>query len=231
MLQVETEKKHKLISDGVSFYVNYRLSYTYAIVFLLLIFLFCAVQLGILYVTISNQSKPLVMSFPVHAHDETKYIPNIKSLKKKGGDSVEDLVLKYLLSYYVGQRELYDKSFFSKNIWLEHREKLASISSSVAMSGYKEWYIDDNKEAGALLKYKNKSSVTPVIKDVELYNTGLTDEAVIHFDNVIKTSGQEDVVEHRQAMIKFTFNIKDSGASKQELKFMILEYTSMSSNY
>lgn len=167
---------------------------------------------------------PLVEKKPIiiRAVDQSKYFPNLVSLKPhiKGMGSenydptittVDEAILKYLLSVYISDREGYD---YSKSEIEDVNTKFAHIRNTSSDGQYREFqlYMSKDNPESPILNFGQKVTKTVEVKSVTFIKKEPTDFAS-KAKNFIKATIPTD------AEVRFTTTLKivdDNGAVKTE---------------
>lgn len=208
-----------------------------------------AVVLFFLYQMIDS-AFPLVQKVPVFitAKDQTTYFPNIQPLKPRKGEenydqgieTVDQSILKYLLSTYIADRESYD---FSKAETEDVNIKFNRVKNLSSAEEYRNFQLiisPDNPNSPIKNFGQNVSksvkveSVTFVKKEAQNFtdralqflSNKIPTETEVRFYTVLKTvseDGENEEKERYLAKINFDFD----GVAKEkkgDLKFTVNSY-------
>ncbi len=217
----------------------------------LLIFgaIIASVVLFFLYQMIDS-AFPLVEKVPVFvaARDQSASFPNIVTLKpKKGADSydqeiktVDEAVIKYLLSVYIKDRESYDFSKAEAEDVNRKFNRLKNLSSAEEYRNFQLVMSPDNPDSPIknfghpVNKFAKVESVKFVRKEAAGFanqaklflSNQIPSEAEVRFSTVLKTASDQGVKEEKErylAKVKFDFeSIKQD--QKGSIKFTVNSY-------
>ena len=224
------------------------------------IFSFAAIVACVIFyclVTMIEGTFPLVEKEPiiVRAIDQSQYFPNLIPLKPhaKGPGSdkydptittVDEAILKYLLTVYISDREGYD---YSKAETEEVTNKFKRLRNTSSDTEYREFqlYMSKDNPDSPILNFGEKVSKTIQVNSVRFIKqepTDLTDKAKnfitakiptdteIRFTSTVKkVDDLGDVKLEKQnyiAKINFTFSgaVKDNSKNKDESKRLNLYF-------
>ncbi len=184
---------------------------------------------------------PLVQKDPIiiRAYDSSRYFPNLIPLKphEKGMGSdkydpnvttVDEAVLKYLLSIYIKDRESYD---YSKAEIEDVNTKFARIRNTSNEAEYREFQLymsKDNPQSPVLnfgknvwrdvnilsVRFIRKESTDLAGKARDFISTKIPNQAEVRFTAILKTTDENGSVksENQNYLAKISFSFK--GAAK-----------------
>ncbi len=217
----------------------------------LLIFgaIIASVVLFFLYQMIDS-ALPLVEKVPVFvaAQDQSVSFPNIITLKPKKGEdgydqeikTVDEAVIKYLLTVYIKDRESYDFSKAEAEDVNRKFNRLKNLSSAEEYRNFQLIMSPDNPESPIknfgqpVNKFANVESVRFIRKEAAGFanqakiflSNQIPSEAEVRFSTVLKTASDQGAKEEKErylAKVKFDFeSVKKD--QKGSIKFTVNSY-------
>lgn len=186
---------------------------------------------------------PLVESVPVvlQERDSSKYAPIVRELnaKKDRLDNINEAVARHLVNEYVRERESFDYSEGSIEVYNKKLLIIQNNSSASVLKDFKE-LMDVNNE-NSPLKYfgrnvtrdvdvinfeyvrKKKGSFLDNLKTAFLFKKA-SNEAVVTLKLVTRTLGKT-IVRVRRVKVSFYFNgIEKKDGEFSSIKFFVTEY-------
>jgi len=207
-------------------------------------------------------SFPLVVRDPIiiSAKDQSKYLPNLIALKPKSGKpdfdpnlrTIDEAIVKYLISIYIKDRESYNFSKASIEDVNTKINRIKNISSVVEFKNFQNFFSEENPQSPIQNFGKNIKKNVEIIdfkfirkkvntdnfsKLKNFFNVELPNEAQVKFDTTTIASDEygdvKTINEKYLVKIKFTFlpvhkpkitDEKNKVKEDNKLKFMIESY-------
>jgi type IV secretory pathway component VirB8 len=107
------------------------------------------------------------INFPIYVDGNAQTVHNMKSLFKKG-ESVSEMVAKYMLKRYVRLRENYSPGMLEDDKWRNLLINIYGISTYKSFDEYLAWILPNKNPQSSVLKYRFSSSVSTHITSVKI---------------------------------------------------------------
>ncbi|MFV9987831.1 MAG: VirB8/TrbF family protein [Candidatus Midichloria sp.] len=187
------------------------------------------ISTGAYFVVDSMMDKYFAVKYPVpiYVDDQVEFQSRIKSLAQ-GDESIDISVVRYLIAYYVINREEYRYNGLNQDII---QEKLSSIRSTSSRRVYTNYlnYMDPQKNPDSpILKYKLQIERTISIESIKFpEGVNRPNTAYVIFKAIEKNSTKESA-SYWLAEINFSLNsITNVLDYKSNLNFIVTAYKTM----
>lgn len=187
------------------------------------------ISTGAYFVVDSMMDKYFAVKYPVpiYVDDQVDFQSRIKSLAQ-GDESIDISVVRYLIAYYVINREEYRYNGLNQDII---QEKLSSIRSTSSRRVYTNYlnYMDPQKNPDSpILKYKLQIERTISIESIKFpEGVNRPNTAYVIFKAIEKNSTKESA-SYWLAEINFSLNsITNVLDYKSNLNFIVTAYKTM----